>query len=233
MLGKPWQAIDELGMSAQIPSRRIRASPFAGDYGTNKAVMTHRPQSRSSKIRTPRPLDARRLDELALAYVARFATSAAKLEGYLARKLREQGWDGDEGGGQGAIAAIAERFVAAGYVDDAAYARAKSGSLLRKGYGMRRVGEALGAAGIAEEIRVEVAPGEGAKRRAALALARKRRFGPFGSAPPADRQAREKQVAAMLRAGHPLDSARELVDAASVDAAEQWAAQSDEDDPCD
>jgi regulatory protein len=32
----------------------------------------------------------------------------------------------------------------------------------------------------------------------------------------------------MLRAGHPLDSARELVDAASEAAAEDWAAQGDE-----
>lgn len=220
-------------MSAQIPSRRIRPSPFVPDYGTNKAIMTHRPQSRFPDKRAPRPLDARRLDELALAYVARFATSAAKLEAYLARKLRERGWDGEDGAGQGAIAAIAERFVAAGYVDDVAFARAKSGSLLRRGYGMRRVGQALGAAGISEEVRAEVAPGEGARRRAALALARKRGFGPFGAARPADRHLREKQVAAMLRAGHALDSARELVDAASVDAAEEWAAQSDEDDPCD
>ena len=32
----------------------------------------------------------------------------------------------------------------------------------------------------------------------------------------------------MLRAGHPLDSAREMVDAASEMAAEQWAAELDE-----
>lgn len=222
-------------MSAQIPFRRIRASPFAPDYGTNKAIMTHRPQARFPEKRAPRPLDGQRLEELALSYVARFATSAAKLEAYLARKLRERGWvESDQGtdGGRAVAAAIVERFVAAGYVDDEAFARARSGSLLRRGYGMRRVGQALGAAGIAEGIREAATPGEGAQRRAALALARKRGFGPFGKAPPADRQAREKQVAAMLRAGHPLDSARELVDAATIDAAEDWAAQASEDDPC-
>lgn len=190
--------------------------------------MTQHPQARSTAKRPPRPLDAARLEELALAYVARFATSAAKLEGYLARKLRERGWDG-EGDGRTVAEAIAERFVSAGYVDDEAYARAKSGSLLRRGYGMRRVGQALGAAGIGEEVRAAVSPGEGAQRGAALALARKRRFGPFG-VPPPDRPAREKQIAAMLRAGHPLDSARELVDAASIEAAEQWAAQGHEDE---
>jgi regulatory protein len=176
----------------------------------------------------PRPIDAGRLEELALAYVARFATSRAKLEAYLRRKLRERGWAGE---GEPPIAALAERLVAAGYVDDAAYARAKSSSLLKRGYGLRRVRQALGAAGIAEDLREDVRPGESAARRAALALARKRGFGPFGVARP-DRMAREKQIAAMLRAGHPLDSARELVDAQSVEAAEEWVAQADEDDRC-
>jgi regulatory protein len=171
--------------------------------------------------RVPKPLDAARLEELALAYVARFATSRAKLEAYLVRKLRERGWEGE---GEAPIMALAERFVAAGYVDDAAFARAKSGSLLRRGYGQRRVTEALGAAGIGEDIRAEVRAGEGARRQAALTMARKRRLGPFGP-PPADRAAREKQIGAMLRAGHGLDSARELVNAATVEAAEEWAAQ--------
>jgi regulatory protein len=176
----------------------------------------------------PRPIDAGRLEELALAYVARFATSRAKLEAYLRRKLRERGWSGE---GEPPIAGLAERLVAAGYVDDAAYARAKSSSLLKRGYGMRRVTQALGAAGIAEDLREDVRPGETATRRAALALARKRGFGPFGAVRP-DRIAREKQIAAMLRAGHPLDSARELFDAHSVEAVEDWVAQADEDDPC-
>jgi regulatory protein len=39
---------------------------------------------------------------------------------------------------------------------------------------------------------------------------------------------REKQIAAMLRAGHPLDSARQIVDAASVAEAERWAAEADD-----
>ena len=72
-----------------------------------------------------------------------------------------------------------------------------------------------------------VAPDAAAGRRAALALARKRRLGPFGAGAD-DRAAREKQIAAMLRAGHPLDSAREMVNAASVEAAEAWAAASED-----
>lgn len=171
----------------------------------------------------PRPIDAARLDELALAYVARFATSAARLEAYLRRKLRERGWAGQ---GEPPLAALVERMVRAGYIDDAVYARAKASGLLRRGYGQRRVDQALGAAGIAEDLRHDLRAPLADQRRAALALARKRGFGPFGRERP-DRARAEKQLAAMLRAGHPLDSARELVNAASEAAAEAWAAGDD------
>ncbi|HEY5676141.1 MAG TPA: RecX family transcriptional regulator [Myxococcales bacterium] len=172
-----------------------------------------------------RPLDAARLNELALAYVARFATSAGKLGGYLRRKLRERGWAG-EAEPADAAAAVVARMVAAGYVDDAGFARARSESLARRGLGRRRIAQELGMAGISGQDAAAALPGARAARAAALALARKRRFGPYDPgerAGEAWRARRQKQIAAMLRAGHPLDSVRELVDAASVAAAEEWA----------
>ena len=179
----------------------------------------------STSRRAPKPLDAARLEELALAYVARFATSTAKLERYLRRKLRERGWAGEQ---EPDIAAIVERHSRLGHVDDAAYAKGRAGSLLRPGYGQRRVNEALGQAGIDETLRTELAPDEGARRRAALALARRRRFGPFG-AKGLDAPLRQKQIAAMLRAGHMLADARATIDAPSESAAEQWAAEGEDD----
>ena len=175
--------------------------------------------------RLPPPLDARRLNDLALHYVARFATSAAKLEDYLKRKLRERGWEGE---GDPDVAALTEKFVTAGFIDDTAYARAKSGAMLRRGFGTRRIGQALSAAGIAEETRDEVRASDTAQRKAALALAKKRRFGPFGQAE-LDRAGRDKQIAAMLRAGHPFDFARALLTAPDVDAAEAWAGAGEDD----
>ncbi|KHS48839.1 regulatory protein RecX [Novosphingobium subterraneum] len=167
----------------------------------------------------PRPLDAARLDEMALAYVARFATSAGKLSDYLRRKLRERGWEGE---GEADLHAIVSRFVELGYVDDAGFARGKAQSLLRRGYGARRIEQALGAAGIAEPLREEARGSDAERRRAALVMARKRRFGPFGGGSGLDPALREKQVAAMLRAGHPLAYAREVVNASSPEALEEW-----------
>lgn len=177
--------------------------------------------------KSARPIDGERLEQLALAYVARFAVSAAKLEGYLRRKLRERGWAGE---GEPPVAQLIERCVSAGYVDDAAYARSKDAGLLARGYGRRRIDQALTAAGVGEDLRLSLRGREAAERRAALAMARKRRFGPFGASEP-DRAQKQRQLAAMLRAGHPLDSAREMVNAPSVAAAEQWAGS--EDDTCD
>lgn len=170
----------------------------------------------------PQPLNQARLAELALAYVARFATTQGKLRSYLQRKLRERGWD-EEGSPPPveAIEVILAHHVEAGYVDDEAWARMKTGSLMRRGYGARRVGEALGMAGVDEDTRRDLRPAEAEQRRAALVLARRRRFGPFAVQPP-DRPMREKHVAAMLRAGHSLDIARRIVDAKDPDAAEQW-----------
>lgn len=197
--------------------------------------MTDRNTSRDRKKGTPRPpprpLDTARLQEMALAYVARFATTSSKLETYLSRKIRERGWnDGDEDGADGRseslpdLGEISARFVELGYIDDEAYARSRSGGLLRRGFGPRRVSQDLYAAGIDEQIRSDLAPAEGEIRNAALAMAKKRRFGPFASEEP-DRGGKQKQIAAMLRAGHSFDVVRAIVDAPSVAAAEEWVAE--------
>ena len=173
-------------------------------------------------------LTAQSLEELALSYVARFSTTAKKLEMYCHRKLRERGWSADERGGP-PVDAIVARLVEKGYVDDAAYARMRSEGLLRRGYGERRVEQALFAVGVAETDRIDI--GVAQARHAALHMAKKRHFGPFGrDGRPEDRAVREKQVAAMLRAGHSLDSARQLTDARTIEAATSWAHEYDEDE---
>ncbi len=146
-----------------------------------------------------RPLDAARLSEMALAYVARFATSRAKLIAYLDRKLRERGLAEGEAVD---IIAIADRLVALGYVDDAAFAGMKARSLLSRGYGNRRVDAALRAAGIDEPTREDARADADAAWAAAIAFARRRRFGPFAAEQLGDPRLRDRQFAAMLRAGH-------------------------------
>ncbi|WP_226638367.1 regulatory protein RecX [Novosphingobium profundi] len=176
----------------------------------------------SAKRRNPRPLDLPRLEEMALAYVARFATTQAKLRAYLVRKVRERGWEGEDAP---PLDALVDRYAQAGYVDDETWARMKAGSLLRRGYGARRVREALNQAGVDEDVREDMAPGEAQQREAALALARRRRLGPFSRLEEMDRPTREKHIAALLRAGHGLEVARRIIEASDERAAEEWVAE--------
>ena len=175
----------------------------------------------SRKRRKSSPLNQTALRDLALSYLARFSTSAGKLEAYLYRKIRERGVDEDAG--ELDVRAVVERMVELNYVDDEAYAQARSAGLLRKGYGARRVEQALRGAGIAEEVLNDVAPDEYQARNAAVAIARKRGFGPFRiSDEPIDQKLREKQIAAMIRAGHTFDAAKLIIDAKDVETIETW-----------
>ena len=155
-----------------------------------------------------RPLDEASLEEAALGYAARYATTRARLSAYLVRKLRERGW---EGVAEPPIERVVERMATLGYVDDRSFAVAKAASLGRRGYGARRVGEALRAAGIGQEDSAEAR--EAAERdawQAALRFAQRRRIGPFALEEP-DPAGREKALAAMVRAGHGVELARRLV----------------------
>jgi regulatory protein len=162
-----------------------------------------------AKRRARPPLNPVSLRELALSYVGRFATTRAKLRTYLQRKVRERGW---EAGAGPDIDKLAEDFAAQGYVDDQAYALSKSRSLINRGYGLRRVEHSLRVAGVADD---DAAPArqlaEEDKVEAALRFAERRRVGPFSSQP-ADRQARERAMAAMIRAGHGFALSRAILD---------------------
>ena len=157
--------------------------------------------------RAPPPLTGDTLQELALRYVGKYATTRAKLRSYLARKLRERGWEGEK---HPDLGMLADRFAELGYVDDAAYALGQSRSLTSRGYGKRRVGEKLRLAGVEDEDRLEAdAHAARSAVEAALRFAQRRRIGPF-AASAADPRQREKWIAAMVRAGHGFGMARAI-----------------------
>jgi regulatory protein len=156
------------------------------------------------------PLDETALERLALFYVGRYATTRARLGRYLNRKLQEQGWAGS---GEPPVGTLVERLCELRYVDDGAFAAARAASLQRRGFGERRIAQALRASGIqaedADAVREQTRPGA---MEAALRFAERRRIGPF-AAEQLDREARRKAFAAMMRAGHPFDLARQIVEA--------------------
>jgi regulatory protein len=147
------------------------------------------------------------LQELALRYVGKYATTRAKLRTYLARKLRERGWQGER---EPDLDGLANRLAELGYIDDAGYALGQSRSLSARGYGKRRLSEKLRAAGVdGSDSDAANAHADEEAVNAALRFAKRRGIGPFSDCP-AERQQREKWIGAMVRAGHNFSLARAI-----------------------
>ncbi|QMW24323.1 RecX family transcriptional regulator [Sandaracinobacteroides saxicola] len=160
------------------------------------------------------PLDEAGVRALALRYVERYATSEAKLVRFLRTKLRLRGWAGD---GEPDLAALAARLADLGYVSDRSFAGARARGMAARGLGARRVGAGLRADGIGEEATQEaLAEVDGVA--AAMRFAARKRLGPWGA--PQERKGQEKQLAAMLRAGHGMALSRAILRAETIEAAE-------------
>ncbi|HXH16494.1 MAG TPA: RecX family transcriptional regulator [Sphingomonas sp.] len=177
-------------------------------------------QDRSRDRPPPKPLDAAALEAMALRYVERFATTRGRLTDYLKRKIRERAWDGaptDPAATALDPAELAQRMADLGYIDDRAFAEQRAAAMQRRGLGARRVAGAFREAGIDEDDAESVAPAiEDRTIDSALAFARRKRIGPYGTGG-ADRKLQDKQLAAMLRAGHRFDLARKIVAAPPSD----------------
>ncbi|WP_368077257.1 regulatory protein RecX [Sphingomonas faeni] len=167
-----------------------------------------------------KPLDAAALERMALRYVERFATTRGRLTDYLMRKIRERGWDGGSTAAPAEPAELAQRMADLGYVDDRAFAEQRAAAMQRRGLGARRVAGAFREAGIDEGDAESVAPAIADRAvESALAFARRKRIGPYGNGE-GDRKLHEKQLAAMMRAGHRFDLARKIVAAPPSDTPE-------------
>ena len=77
------------------------------------------------------------------------------------------------------VEAIAAKMVGLGYVNDAAFAEARTRGLARRGMGAGRVQASLSAYGIDAETRAAVLEGHD-PWAAALEFARRKRLGPYG-----------------------------------------------------
>ena len=196
-----------MGSSSKLaPVLRHKARSYSGSTMAQSRRVT------SERHKKPRPpLDEDALERIALFYVGRYASTRAKLRAYLVRKVRERGW---HDGGQPPVDGLVERISSLGYVDDAAFAASRAASLSRRGYGQRRVDQALHAAGIEE---ADAAPAKEQARASAMAaalrFAERKRLGPFASVS-AGPDTRNKAFAAMARAGHPVDIIRRVLDSA-------------------
>lgn len=197
--------------------------------------------SQAKPRKPPRPVTRAWLQRAALYYLERYSASSAQLRRVLARKvetrLRLRGESDDPeiaAPARALIADVVEQAVSGGYVDDAAYARARVASLRRRGGSRRAImaklrGKGLDPALIEEALAEDVAEAQTeaqakdddeaaddadarARREyeAAHAYARRRRLGPHRTPPQPER--RDRDIAAMARAGFALALAMRIID---------------------
>ena len=176
------------------------------------------------KKRTPRKVTAKTLDNAALYYLSRFATSAENLRRVMMRKIqlsaKHHGTSVDDGADL--LESMIQQYLNSALLDDAAYATTRAASLHRRGNSARVITGKLKQKGVGsddiaaaiEALRDDLDDGEDPELNAALTLARKRRFGPFGLEPPGEEK-RKKQLAAMARAGFSYGIAKRIINATS------------------
>jgi regulatory protein len=173
--------------------------------------------SQRERKRLP-PLDGERLRAVALTYVGRYATSCARLAAYLERKIAQRGWSDDT---TPPVASIIAQFAELGYVDDEAFAKTRSESLLRRGYGPNRLKISLRVSGIGTDI-IDQATDIDPENilAAALVFARRKRIGPYAKNAISP-DIRQKMIASMLRAGHSYAVSQKILGMTANDILEQ------------
>lgn len=166
------------------------------------------------------PLKKSSLENAALHYLERHASSVDGLRRVLARRVeraaREERCDREEAAGW--VAEIVARFAGSGLVDDRLFAEGKVASRRRRGESASRIRLALRQKGVDAEV-IDGALAEqdggdraGAELEAAWRLARRRRLGPYR--PPEDRAAaRQRDLASLARSGFDRATATAVVDA--------------------
>jgi regulatory protein len=179
---------------------------------------------RRSTRRVPRRITPAYLENAALHYLQRFATSSANLRRVLMRKVQRaaEAHGSDPAEGAAWVEALVARYQAAGLLDDRQYAAAKAASLQRRGTSSRAIRERLAVKGVDRDLISEAVDRlheeEGGDLAAAAAFARRRRLGPYrgvgvgGGRPVDEGERRGKELAAMARAGFAFDTARRILD---------------------
>jgi len=162
------------------------------------------------------------LERAAFHYLGRYASSAANLARVLRRKVKRRLDDGEEIQPEYDewIAAVVEKCIRLNYINDRDYARMKARSMSRAGKAKGPVSAYLRHKGVSGQD-IEDALGQLDREMddkadwfAAVAYARRRRFGPFRTAD-ADEDKKRRELASMLRAGHRFELAREIITATS------------------
>jgi regulatory protein len=171
---------------------------------------SHGGHGRRRQKKRPRKVTERYLRNVARWYVERYAPCTSQLRRALMKRvnsgLREHGGDREEA--LAWVEVVITQQVHSGAVNDAAYALAWAESYYRRGKALRDIRYRLRGKGldtsVADEAmrQLESSLSGDPDLAAACAYARRRRLGPFRMLPEKRAARAEKDLAAMMRAGH-------------------------------
>ncbi|MGE0259955.1 MAG: RecX family transcriptional regulator [Alphaproteobacteria bacterium] len=190
------------------------------------------PRTRSAPddgVGSERTIDAALLEDWALSYLGRYASTAENLRQVLRRRVRRRLAAGQSGDREDAAAAeplidaLIARCRETGLVNDTAYAASRARHGVARGRSLRRIAAGLAAKGVGAadtaaaiaSLRDETTDPDLA---AAIAFARRRRLGPFRTRPDprktavlGDAELHRSELAALARAGFPRRTAEAVL----------------------
>ncbi len=148
-----------------------------------------------------------------------------------ARRAERAGRDPDQVAAQAnasrsEIESILARLGDVGLVDDVAFAESRARGLSRSGRSRRAIQAHLASKGVrAETVRAALPTDADTELDAALALAKKRRLGPFAKEPTQDPKERLRALAILGRAGFERGTAERALRMDRDDAEARWIAR--------
>jgi regulatory protein len=168
--------------------------------------------------RQPRRISRQYLENAALYYLQRYATSAENLRRVLARKVKRScafhKLPEDEF--HPMIEDLLKRYLSSGLLNDNSFAEARAATLRRQGKSRRAIEAKLASKGLGKsDIAAAVDKAGGTDEDdfiAACALAKKKKLGKWRIKPLADPKAAQKEMAALARAGFGYETARKALE---------------------
>jgi regulatory protein len=161
-----------------------------------------------------RKVTEQRLMNVGVFHLGRYAASVEGLRRVLARRVRRWVRDGAEvdGDADRLVEAVVARLRVAGLLDDERLAGAKVASLRRAGASARAIDAKLRRAGLGAEVVKRATATEATTDAAAVwTWARRKKLGVFREGPREER--RQRDLAALVRAGFSFREAKAVVDA--------------------
>jgi regulatory protein len=169
------------------------------------------------KRKQPRKISPRYLENSALHYLKRYSATVAQLRRVMTRKIDRstRAHGGDRAEALKWLEELIAKLVRNGLVNDQAYAEMKARSLRASGRSSRVIALKLQLKGVDPELasaQIAGASEDVSEEQAATIWARKKRLGPYRRDPSTREDSRQKDLAAMARAGFSFGLAKRVID---------------------